>query len=30
VGEILYKGLYNADFFIDGALVASFPFELKH
>ena len=29
VGEILYKGLYNADFFIDGALVASFPFELK-
>ena len=30
VGEILYKGTYNADFFIDGALVASFPFELKH
>lgn len=30
VGEILYKGLYNADFFIDGALIASFPFELKH
>lgn len=29
VGEILYKGTYNADFFIDGALVASFPFELK-
>ena len=29
VGEILYKGLYNADFFIDGALIASFPFELK-
>ena len=30
VGEILYKGTYNADFFIDGALIASFPFELKH
>lgn len=30
VGEILYKGLYNADFFIDGALIASYPFELKH
>lgn len=29
VGEILYKGTYNADFFIDGALIASFPFELK-
>ena len=29
VGEILYQGTYNADFFIDGALVASFPFELK-
>lgn len=30
VGEILYKGTYNADFFIDGALIASYPFELKH
>ncbi len=30
VGEILYKGTYNADFFIDGALIAAFPFELKH
>lgn len=30
VGKILYKGTYNADFFIDGALIASFPFELKH
>ena len=29
VGEILYPGTYNADFFIDGALVASFPFALK-
>ena len=29
VGEILYKGTYNADFFIDGALIASFPFILK-
>lgn len=29
VGEILYNGTYNADFFIDGALVASFPFALK-
>jgi uncharacterized protein YpmB len=29
VGEILYKGTYNADFFIDGALIASYPFELK-
>ena len=29
VGEILYQGTYNADFFIDGAWVASFPFELK-
>ena len=30
VGEILYPGTYNADFFIDGALVASFPFALKN
>lgn len=29
VGEILYQGTYNADFFIDGALIASFPFVLK-
>lgn len=29
VGEILYNGTYNADFFIDGALIASFPFTLK-
>ena len=29
VGEILYKGTYNADFFIDGALIVSYPFVLK-
>ena len=29
VGEILHQGTYNADFFIDGALIASFPFTLK-
>ena len=29
VGEILYKGTYNADFFIDGVLIASYPFVLK-
>lgn len=29
VEEILQKGYYNADFFIDGNLVGSFPFSLK-
>ena len=29
VEEILQKGTYNADFFIDGNLVGSFPFTLK-
>ena len=29
VEEILQKGIYNADFFIDGNLVGSFPFTLK-
>ena len=29
VEEILQKGIYNADFFIDGQLIGSFPFELK-
>ncbi len=29
VEEILQKGAYNADFFIDGNLVGSFPFTLK-
>ena len=29
VEEILFNGTYNADFFIDGALIASFPFVLK-
>ncbi len=29
VEEILQKGTYNADFFIDGNLIGSFPFELK-
>ena len=29
VEEILQKGIYNADFFIDGNLVGSFPFQLK-
>lgn len=29
VEEILEKGMYNADFFIDGNLVGSFPFTLK-
>jgi len=29
VDEILQKGIYNADFFIEGNLVGSFPFELK-
>ena len=28
VEEILQKGIYNADFFIDGNLVGSFPFRL--
>lgn len=29
VEEILEKGIYNADFFVDGQLLASFPFEIK-
>ena len=29
VEEILEKGIYNADCFVDGQLIASFPFELK-
>lgn len=29
VEEVLEKGLYNADFFIDGNLVGSFPFALN-
>ncbi len=29
VEEILQKGLYTADFFIDGNMVGSFPFTLK-
>lgn len=29
VEEILQPGIYNADFFIDGNLVGSFPFTLK-
>jgi type II secretory pathway pseudopilin PulG len=29
VEEILQKGIYNADFFIDGQLIGSFPFTLK-
>ena len=28
VEEILQTGLYNADFFIDGELIGSFPFEI--
>ena len=27
-GEVA-KGLYNADFFVDGQMIASFPFEIK-
>ncbi len=29
VEEILQKGTYNADFFVDGNLIGSFPFQLK-
>ena len=29
VEEILYSGVYNADFFIDGNQIGSFPFSLK-
>ena len=29
VEEILQKGLYTADFFIDGSMIGSFPFTLK-
>ncbi len=28
VEEVLQKGIYNADFFVDGQLIGSFPFEL--
>ena len=30
VEEILQIGVYNADFFVDGELIGSFPFEIKH
>ncbi|MBR2935785.1 MAG: hypothetical protein IKB81_01745 [Paludibacteraceae bacterium] len=29
VEEILQIGIYNADFFVDGELIGSFPFEIK-
>lgn len=29
VEEILQIGMYNADFFVDGELIGSFPFEIK-
>lgn len=29
VEEILQTGLYNVDFFVDGSLIGSFPFEIK-
>ena len=29
VEEILQKGIYNAEFFIDGNLIGDFPFQLK-
>jgi hypothetical protein len=29
VGEILQPGVYNADFFVDGHLIGSYPFTLK-
>ena len=29
VEEILQEGIYNADFFVDGQLIGSFPFTLK-
>ena len=29
VEEILQIGVYNADFFVDGELIGSFPFEIK-
>ncbi len=29
VEEILQVGIYNADFFVDGELIGSFPFELQ-
>ena len=28
VEEILQVGIYNADFFVDGELIGSFPFEI--
>ena len=30
VEEILQVGWYNADFFVDGELIGSFPFQIKH
>ena len=30
VEEILQIGWYNADFFVDGELIGSFPFQIKH
>jgi ABC-type transporter Mla subunit MlaD len=30
VEEILQVGVYNADFFVDGELIGSFPFQIKH
>jgi predicted nucleic acid-binding Zn-ribbon protein len=29
VEEILQTGIYNADFFVDGELIGSFPFEIR-
>jgi hypothetical protein len=29
VEEILQKGIYNAEFFIDGNLIGDYPFQLK-
>lgn len=29
VEEILQEGIYNADFFVDGELIGSFPFEIQ-
>ena len=29
VEEILQVGMYNADFFVDGDLIGSFPFEIR-
>ena len=29
VEEILQTGIYNADFFVSGELIGSFPFEIR-